>query len=374
MRRELELKEQFEKQQVVDVYVSYDGPRVYSFFTPDQGFYFAFNLEQYDDKSEWLYVPTNNFRLVQLLSKAESIRDFILKADASYIVEIDQAGEFVSLKAGFAEDKIPAASVYLKTDADYMTFYLTGDKISPFTMSESDFTNTLTNLRNGTLKAMKTLQGFLPTSFKIPSSQIFGTPMYAPGSLKMVVKVESDNELLRTTLAVASDQLATGMTLDSDQVDEVKNNFYYAAPPLRSRPEFSYDTVTITSNLMASQAFKLELNQNHKRKYLDYVKKSQRGDDMVIVTGKVVRAAHDKCSFTVQASQSSEMIECLLDPNSVDLINDLSASKVELQNCETPEDIVTELLHLKCNVKVSGIISNTASIKTLKLTSALVIP
>jgi hypothetical protein len=373
MRREQELKEQFAQQQIVDVYISYDGPRVYSFFTPDQGFYFAFNLEQYDDKSEWLYVATNNFRLVQLLSKAETVRDFILKADAGYIVEIDNRGAVASLQTGFAEDKLPSASVYLKTDADYMTFYLTGDKISPFTMSESDFTMTLTTLRNGTLKAMKSLQGFLPSTFKLPSGQIFGAPMYAPGSLKMVVKVESDQDLLKATLAVASDQLADGMILNASQVDEVKNNFYYAAPPLRSRPEFSYDTVTITSNLMASQTFKLELNQNHKRKYLDYVKKGQRSDDMVILTGKVVRAAHDKCSFTIQDLENSEIVECVLDPNNTDLINDLSASKAELQSCESPEDIVTALLHFKCNIKVAGIISNASSIRVLKLTSALVV-
>jgi len=371
MRREQELKEQFEKQQIVDVYIHYDGPRAYSFFTPDQGFYFAFNLEQYDEKSEWLYIPTNNFRMVQLLSRAETITDFILKSNAGYIVEIDQAGSITNMQEGFAEDKLPAASVYLKTDDDYMTFYLTGEKVSPFTMSESDFTTTLTNLRNGTLKAMKALQGFLPSSFQSPSSQIFGTPLYAPGSLKMVVKVESDKDLLKATLAVASDQIEAGMTLDQSQVDEVKNNFYFAAPPLRSRPDFSYDTVTITSNLMASQAFKLELNQDHKRKHLDYVKKGQKSDDMVILTGKVVRAAHDKCSFTIQ---NTEIIECLLDPNNTELINELTASKAELQNCETPEDIVTELLDLKCNVKVAGILSTSGSTKILKLTSALVVP
>ncbi|MGK5087862.1 DUF6575 domain-containing protein [Bdellovibrionota bacterium FG-2] len=358
------LTAQFQDQEIADVLVEYDGPRIYSFYTPsNKGYYLAYNVEQTDQLSGWIYVSINSFRLYSLLSKEISIRDFILKSEACYEVTVSPNNQIEQLAIGCDQTKLPAAGVMLKADYDFLSFSLSGPKISPFSISESDFTNILTTICSGTIKAMKTLKSFLPGKYQDPSKQIFGTPLCAPGSLKMLVKVASDRDLLRDTLQISSHKESAALEaqygLQATQIAEIKNNFYSIAPPLRARGSVVYDTVTIGSSLLNANDGAIVLSQDHKRKYLDFTKSSQSTDDLIIIQGKVIRAARDRCSFTIHDAQSNLAnpidVECMIDPEDEDLINNLTTLDDKLRDCETPQDLVSMILTLGLKLKVSGV-------------------
>lgn len=359
------LTSEFQSQEIAEILIEYDGPRAYTFYTPNRGYYFAFSLEEATDHSEWLYASTNQFRIYQLLAREISIRKFILNSESCYEVKVDNKHQVIEVKPGYAESRLPADAVMLQADFDYVTFALEGNEISPFSISESDFTNILSNIRSGTIKAMKTLQSFIPTKYEEPSSHIFGAPICAPGSLKMLVKVESDKSLLKDTLRIGATAdtsvLAQEFGIQESNVKEVQNTFYSIAPPLRSKGTASYKTVQIQSNLLETlNGNILTLDQSHKKQALDYTKSLQSAQDVVVVQGTVMRAAKDKCSFTLQKLTSNPNgiteVECFLDPNKQSVFESLVASSDELQECESPEALVAKLLDLGCQLKVGGVL------------------
>lgn len=359
------LKIQFQNQEIAEVFVEYDGPRIYSFYTPNRGFYLAYSLDDAADHSEWLYVSTNQFRIFQLLAREISIRKFVLDSEASYQVKVNAGHQIESVAPGYAETKIPADSVMLKADFDYVTFALGGAGISPFSISESDFTNILSNIRSGTVKAMKALQAFVPGRYGEPSAHIFGAPICAPGSLKMLVRVESDRDLLRDTLKVStspnSQSVESEFGLSTNQVKEVQNTFFSIAPPLRSRGNVFYESVAINSSLLTSDsAPSITLDQSHKRQALDFAKSLQSSQDVVVVQGTVMRAAKDRGSFTLQkitfAPPGLTEIECFIDQNEQELFDSLVASSDELRQCDSPAGLVAKLLEMGSTLKVGGIL------------------
>lgn len=356
---------QFQDQEIAEVFVEYDGPRIYSFFTPNRGFYLAYSLDDMEDHSEWLYIPTNQFRIFQLLAREVSIRKFVLESESSYQVKVNTNNQIDSVVAGYAEAKLPADTVMLKADFDYVTYTLGGPDISPFSISESDFTNILSNIRSGTIKAMKALQAFIPGKYIEPSSHIFGAPMCAPGSLKMLVRVDSDKELLRDTLKVGasadSKNIEGELGLTAGQVKEVQNTFFSIAPPLRSKGTASYKTLSIHSSLLTTASISsIELDQSHKKQALDFAKSLQSSQDVVVVQGTVMRAAKDKCSFTLQkitfSPPNMTEVECFIDPNDQALLESLVASSDELRECDSPSDLVAKLLEMGSTLKVGGVL------------------
>jgi hypothetical protein len=99
----------------------------------------------------------------------------------------------------------------------------------------------------------------------------------------MLVRVEGDNELLKDMFKISSTDDITKLSkefgLQTSQILEVQNTFYTIAPPLRSRGS-TYSSVIIKSNLIKSSVGQITLDQEHKKRSLDFTKANQRTEDV----------------------------------------------------------------------------------------------
>jgi hypothetical protein len=356
------LKKQFLSQEITEVFIEYDGPRVYAFRTLDGGFYFAFNVQNLADCSRWLYVPTNQTRLNNLILKEVSIKSFIENAESIFTVRVKNT-DIEDIVSVLAPADLPASDLMFEPDLDYLSLTLKGDGVDPYHISENEFMKVLKNFRAGMTNAMKRLKVEIPDIYAGSLDVSLGAPLVGFGSLRMLLPVRNKTKLLEDTLAISFSATSLQTTISGvtpSAAEEIKTLFFEAAPQLRA-VGMKYDTISISSNFLPTTvSSSVDLTQEHRKKFVEFTKAEKVEEEVASFEGYIRQMDWDSNGFELREIGASTLgitsLKCTYDLDEAALVESLSAIEDQSTSFQA---LLSSLATERVRVKVGGIFNKT---------------
>lgn len=107
----------FDNHRVMDLLDAYDGPKIYTFYTTSNDFYFAYYVDDNGIYEEWIFTPTSESTINRLIKNEISIRSFFELSDVCYLTKLNKGQATSVQKVYFANldaDYIPENDVFFR--------------------------------------------------------------------------------------------------------------------------------------------------------------------------------------------------------------------------------------------------------------------
>lgn len=189
----------FDNHRVMDLLDAYDGPKIYTFYTTSNDFYFAYYVDDNGIYEEWIFTPTSESTINRLIKNEISIRSFFELSDVCYLTKLNKGQATSVQKVYFANldaDYIPENDVFLDYATTLFNIKLIKENISPKNTSESVVGNLVSHVRKLFKETMRTLRDEDPALQGFQATPDFYYNGILAGSVNIVLKPIRPNPLL----------------------------------------------------------------------------------------------------------------------------------------------------------------------------------